>query len=54
MIEDKLGHGERLRLECLSQSVAITMGRSNESAEQIVQRAKEFENYIIGSGQQSA
>lgn len=49
MIEETLTHDERLRLECVAQSVSMhssVMGP--KSAEQIVHAAKSFEKYIIG------
>lgn len=45
MIEDKLDHDERLRLECVAQAVAST-AMSRPSAETIVETAKRFETYI--------
>jgi len=50
MIEDRLTHEERLRLECLAQSVArsgMVLGRS-ENDTNIVDRAKLFEDYVSG------
>lgn len=43
MVEDKLTHDERLRLECIAQAVA---SRPNAAASTIVSSAKEFEKYI--------
>lgn len=45
MIEDKLTHDERLRLECVAQSVAAS-AMSRPSAEQIVETAMRIETYI--------
>lgn len=44
MIEDKLTHDERLRLECVSQATP-TMGPP-QSAEQIIEKASRLEEYI--------
>lgn len=45
MIEDKLEHDERLRLECVAQSVAFnTMSRP--SVEKVLSDAKKLESYI--------
>lgn len=48
MIEDKLRHDERLRLECLAQSVARNMGRPSASDEQVIQTASAFESFVKG------
>lgn len=45
MIEDKLTHGERLRLECVAQAVAAGAMRG-QSAEQIVTTAARIETYV--------
>lgn len=45
MLEDKLEHDERLRLECLAQANVTSHG---QSAEVIVQKAREFEQYVTG------
>lgn len=46
-MEDKLGHDERLRLECLAQAIAYRTHRQlTESPEQTIQRATEFEQYV--------
>lgn len=47
MIEDKLNHQERIRLECIAQAVAHNAMR-HQSAEVIVQTAKTFEEYVTG------
>lgn len=47
MIEDKLTHDERLRLECLNQSIQRG-SRMTTSPELIIQEAKEFEKYVLG------
>lgn len=46
MIEDKLTHDERLRLECIAQAVQTTAARANHSAEQVLAYAMRFEAYI--------
>jgi len=49
MIEDKLEHDERLRLEALAQSLMFGKHfHTSESPEQIVQRAKTFEAFVKG------
>lgn len=45
MIEDKLSHDERLRLECVAQAVSSSTLNGN-SAEGIVYKASKFEDYI--------
>lgn len=47
MIEDRLDRDERIRLECLNQAVTSTTMRP-ASAEQIIDKAKRFENYVRG------
>lgn len=47
MIEDKLDHDERLRLECLAQAIARS-GMSQLSDEVLLKRAKTFEDYVKG------
>jgi hypothetical protein len=44
MIEDKLTHDERLRLECIAQANA-QMGPP-QSAEHIIDKASKFEKYV--------
>jgi len=44
MIEDKLEHDERVRLECLAQAVA--MHRPTLSPAAIVDAAAEFEQFV--------
>ncbi len=44
MIEDKLTHDERLRLECIAQANP-QMGPP-QSAEQIIEKAKRLEQYV--------
>ena len=48
MVEDKLEHDERLRLECLAQSIAFAASNRvvGESPEQTVQRALKFEQFV--------
>lgn len=46
MIEDKLDHDERLRLECLAQAIAAT--DEVTQATYIVSTAKVFEEYVRG------
>lgn len=45
MMEDKLEHDERLRLECLAQAIAAqaALGRGGQG---IVTRAAEYEKYV--------
>lgn len=45
MLEDKLTRPERIRLECLAQSLAASPGRSDV---QILERAKQFEAFVKG------
>lgn len=47
MIEDKLTHDERLRLECLAQAVAKN-AMKNTSDEQIVETAARYEAFVKG------
>ena len=47
MIEDKLTHDERIRLECLAMS--MNCRRPTESTEQTIQRATEFEKFVKGN-----
>ncbi len=44
MIEDKLSHDERLRLECLGQ--ANMSSSPNSTAEMTISKAKRFEEFI--------
>lgn len=46
MIEDKLTHDERLRLECVAQAVQMNAMRGLASAEGVVDAAKTFEAYV--------
>lgn len=46
MQEDKLTHGERLRLECLAQAVALYSMRPSPSIDIIIKSAKEFEGFL--------
>lgn len=53
MIEDKLSHTERVRLECVAQSVAMLVGGGTlraepPSAAQVVQAARQLESYVLG------
>lgn len=45
MIEDKLTHDERRRLECLAQSV-ILMAALRPSPEQLIEIATRFDLYV--------
>lgn len=45
MIEDKLTHDERLRLECIAQSIAFHTMKNN-STEIIIETASRFEKFI--------
>lgn len=45
MIEDKLTHDERLRLECLAQAVALS-AHAPEVANDIVGAAQLLEGYV--------
>lgn len=49
MIEDKLTHDERLRLECLAQAIAFK-GASDllVPTERVLVAAKNFEEYVSG------
>lgn len=47
MIEDKLTHDERLRLECLAQAVAAEHVMRGGS-QGIVARAAQFEEFVKG------
>ncbi len=49
MIEDKLSHDERLKLECIAQANILLHGKY-VSAEQIVDTAARFERYVKGYG----
>lgn len=47
MIEDKLAHDERLRLECLAQAVATVSGRPQPAPTQfITDRAEIFRQFV--------
>lgn len=48
MIEDKLTHDERLRLECLAQTVALHTMKPTPSAEGIISTAQKFESFVKG------
>lgn len=48
MMEDKLDHDERLRLECLAQSIAAHHAMVGQGRQGIIDRAKEFEQYVKG------
>lgn len=45
MIEDKLTHNERLRLECIAQAVASHIGQA-PTTEQLIKRAERIEQYV--------
>lgn len=49
MIEDKLTHDERLRLECVAQAIAAG-AMASTPAELIVARAVVFEQYVREGG----
>lgn len=46
MIEDKLSHAERLRLECLAQAVQHSQVPGSADAYEIVSRARIFESFV--------
>lgn len=46
MMEDKLEHDERLRLECLAQSIAAQMALGARGSQGIIARAADFEKYV--------
>lgn len=46
MIEDKLLHDERVRLECVAQAVARSMGRPT-SIEGLLKDASEIEKFVL-------
>lgn len=46
MMEDKLEHDERLRLECLAQSIAAQAALGPRGGQGILPRAAEFEQYV--------
>lgn len=47
MIEDKLAHAERVRLECLAQAVAMKgMGGAGD----VITLASLFEMFVVGPG----
>lgn len=46
MIEDKLEHDERLRLECLAQSVAVHNMNRVVPADEIIIRAARYEKFV--------
>lgn len=49
MIEDKLEHDERVRLEALSQAIIALGSRYGDpSSSLVIQTAMKFENYIKG------
>lgn len=45
MIEDKLSHDERLRLECVAQAIAFGM-RNSSSVEGVIHTAARFEKFV--------
>lgn len=50
MIEDKLTHDERVRLECVAQAVAMNatiLGPCTST--QVIDAARQFERYVKGS-----
>lgn len=49
MLEDLLTHEERVRLECLALSASYYRDLSYAS-DALIERAKDFEKYIIGEG----
>jgi hypothetical protein len=48
VIEDKLTHDERLRLECLAQVTALHSMGQKPTPEQIINQAKKYEAFIKG------
>lgn len=46
MMEDKLNHEERLRLECIAQAVAAEHAMVGRGSQGIIARAAEFEKYV--------
>jgi hypothetical protein len=51
MIEDKLTHDERLRLECIAQAVALNSTRSMNAGrpvDGVVKDAQAIEEYVRG------
>lgn len=46
MIEDKLNHDERVRLECVAQSIARNMGR-NKSMKDMLKEADDIAHFIL-------
>lgn len=46
MMEDKLLHDERLRLECLAQSIAAQMALGGSGRQDIIQRAAQYEEFV--------
>lgn len=46
MMEDKLEHDERLRLECLAQSIAAQMALGGRGSQDIVLRAADYERWV--------
>lgn len=44
MIEDKLLHDERVRLECIAQAV---ISEPRATAEGIIAKARKFEKYVL-------
>lgn len=47
MMEDKLEHDERIRLECLAQA-GMHNRAPNPPADQIITQAKQYEKYVRG------
>lgn len=46
MVEDKLTHDERLRLECLAQAVALHAMGNKPSADVLIKYAEDFEAWV--------
>jgi hypothetical protein len=46
MIEDKLEHDERLRLECLAQAIVAGKMTVDDDTDGIIARASKFEAYV--------
>lgn len=54
MIEDKLTHDERLRLECLAQSIAAKAAWLGPNAPTYLELAALFESYVVGKASDNA
>ena len=49
MIEDKLTHDERLRLECVAQAIVAGKMTVDDDTTGILERAAKIENYVKGT-----